>query len=163
MIGTLNRKVINSGSFNIPGHQTIADINSIQANKGFAESGVADSFLAIRTNYSPIQTEDVIHCGNEGKTYSLITDMGFYLPMYRPSLLEKAGVAEYARTPEEFIEMAKKFSMLDNVNGYAAMLNPGNWSEGSIDLSIWVIGLGGHVISLLLAVKYVASAFGWAV
>ena len=83
--------------------------------------------------------------------------------MYRPSLLENAGVAEYARTPEEFIEMAKKFSMLDNVNGYAAMLNPGNWSEGSIDLSIWVIGLGGHVISLLLAVKYVASAFGWAV
>lgn len=98
----------------------------------------------ITSNYSPIQTEDVLNCGKEGKTYCVITDMGFYLPMYRPSVLEKAGIAEYAKTPEEFVDMAKKLSALDNVNGYAAMINPGNWSEGSIDLSIWIIGLGGH-------------------
>lgn len=98
----------------------------------------------VKNNYSPLQTEDALNCGKDGKTYCLITDMGFYLPMYRPSVLEKAGITEYAKTPEAFIEMTKKLSALDNVNGYAAMINPGNWSEGSIDLSIWIIGLGGH-------------------
>lgn len=98
----------------------------------------------VKTNYSPLQTEDALNCGKDGKTYCLITDMGFYLPMYRPSVLEKAGITEFAKTPEEFVEMTKKLSSLENVNGYAAMVNPGNWSEGSIDLSIWIIGLGGH-------------------
>lgn len=98
----------------------------------------------VKNNYSPLQTEDALNCGKDGKTYCLITDMGFYLPMYRPSVLEKAGISEYAKTPEEFVEMTKKLSALENVNGYASMINPGNWSEGSIDLSIWIIGLGGH-------------------
>lgn len=97
----------------------------------------------IKDNWSSLQKEGVTSVSPDGKTYLLTSDMGFYLPMYRPSVFKKAGVNSYAKTPEEFIEMAKKLTQ-SGIKGYAAMINPGNWQEGLYDLAIWTIGLGGH-------------------
>lgn len=98
----------------------------------------------IRTNFAPVQTESVTGVSSEGKTYALIADMGYYLPMYRPSVFEKAAIESYPTTPEEFIEAMGKLSQVDGVTPYAFMTNSGNYTEGAIDLSIWIIGLGGH-------------------
>lgn len=97
----------------------------------------------VKNNWSVLQKEGVPAASSDGKTYLLTSDMGFYLPMYRPSVFKKAGITEYAKTPEEFIEMTKKLAKT-GIKGYAAMINPGNWQEGLYDLAIWTIGLGGH-------------------
>lgn len=98
----------------------------------------------IANNWSDVQKTAVVDCGTDGKTYMLITDMGYYLPMYRPSIFEKAGISEFPTTPEEFIDAMTKLSSVDGVTPYAMMTVPGNYTEGAIDLSIWIIGLGGH-------------------
>lgn len=98
----------------------------------------------VRANFAGLQTESVVGAAPDGKTYTLISDMGYYLPMYRPSVFTQAGVESYPKTPEEFIEAMKKLSTVDGLSPYACMTTPGNWAEGSIDLSIWIIGLGGH-------------------
>ncbi|MEG1882885.1 MAG: sugar ABC transporter substrate-binding protein [Clostridia bacterium] len=98
----------------------------------------------VHKNFAPIQTESVVAAGTDGKTYTLISDMGYYLPMYRPSIFKKAGIASYPTTPEEFIGAMGKLSTLSGVAPYAFMTTPGNYAEGAIDLSIWIIGLGGH-------------------
>lgn len=97
----------------------------------------------IKDNWSVLQKEGVVNAGTDGKTYLLTSDMGFYLPMYRPSVFKAAGIDGYPKTPEEFIVMAKKLTA-SGIKGYAAMVNPGNWQEGLYDLGIWTIGLGGH-------------------
>ena len=63
--------------------------------------------------------------------------------MYRPSVFKKAGMAGYAKSPDEFIDMCKKFKG-SGVFPYASMILPGNWTEGQYDLYIWVFGLGGN-------------------
>lgn len=94
-------------------------------------------------NCGPMQTKEVVSSAPDGKTYTLITSQGFYLPMYRPSVFKKAGINEYANTPEEFIKMCGKLKK-SGVWPYGTMVLPGNWSEGQFDLFIWVFGLGGH-------------------
>jgi multiple sugar transport system substrate-binding protein len=94
-------------------------------------------------NWSPLQRTAVKKAAKDGKTYLLAIDTGFYLPMYRPSVLQKAGVDQFAKTFEEFLEMSKKLTK-DGSFGYASMIQPGNWGEGQIDLAIWTIGMGGH-------------------
>ena len=97
----------------------------------------------VKKNWSSIQTEGVVNCGTDGKTYLMITNYGFYLPMYRPSVFKKAGISSYAKTPDEFIAMCKKLKS-SGVNPYASMILPGNWTEGQYDMYIWVFGLGGN-------------------
>jgi multiple sugar transport system substrate-binding protein len=98
----------------------------------------------IHDNFAGIQTESVVGAAPDGKTYTLISDMGYYLPMYRPSVFKKAGIESYPKTPEEFIAAMRKLKAVDGVVPYAFMTTPGNYAEGAIDLSIWIIGLGGH-------------------
>jgi len=98
----------------------------------------------VRRNFAPIQTESVVSAASNGKTYCLISDMGYYLPMYRPSVVSRAGIRSFPKTPEDFINAMKALKNIDGVTPYACMTTPGNWTEGSIDLSIWIIGLGGH-------------------
>ena len=98
----------------------------------------------VHNNFASIQTESVVGAAPDGKTYTLISDMGYYLPMYRPSVFQKAGIETYPTTPEEFIAAMGKLSTVDGVVPYACMTTPGNYAEGAIDLSIWIIGLGGH-------------------
>ncbi|GIP30951.1 ABC transporter substrate-binding protein [Paenibacillus sp. J2TS4] len=97
----------------------------------------------INNSWSPLQKDAVVGAAEDGKTYLLAINTGFYLPMYRPSVLEAAGVDPFATTPEEFIEMSKKLTK-DGSFGFATMIQPGNWAEGQIDLAIWTIGMGGH-------------------
>jgi ABC-type glycerol-3-phosphate transport system substrate-binding protein len=97
----------------------------------------------VKSNWSAIQTEGVVSCAGDGKTYLLITNYGFYLPMYRPSVFKKAGISAYAKTPDEFLDMCKKLKGAGTFP-YASMILPGNWTEGQYDLYIWVFGLGGN-------------------
>lgn len=98
---------------------------------------------AINRDFNSIQTKGVVSAAKDGKTYLIAHSFGWYMPMYRPSVFKKAGIASYARTPDEFVEMTKKITA-SGTKGYAAMTMPGNSKEGLIDLSIWTIGQGGH-------------------
>jgi ABC-type glycerol-3-phosphate transport system substrate-binding protein len=86
---------------------------------------------------------NIVNLAPDGKTYLLISDIGYYLPMYRPSVFAKAGIESYPTTPEEFYDAMGKLAAI-GVIPYACMTTPGNYVEGAIDLSIWIIGLGGH-------------------
>jgi len=97
----------------------------------------------VRENWAKIQTEGVISCGDDGNTYLLIHEFSFYVPMYRPSVFENAGITNYATTPDEFLQMCSKLKG-SGIYPYASMNLPGNWTEGQYDLYIWVFGMGGH-------------------
>ncbi len=97
----------------------------------------------VKKNFSPLQTSDIPKAAQDGKTYALAFDSGFYLPLYRPSVFKSAGIKKFATTPEEFIDMAKKLTTSERF-GFAFMNVPGNWNEQQLDISIWVVGLGGH-------------------
>ena len=97
----------------------------------------------VMANFGSLQTESIPAAAPDGKTYALGFDSGFYLPMYRPSVFQEAGIEEYAKTPDEFVEMVKKLTSGDRY-GYAFMVQPGNYTEALYDYDIWVIGLGGH-------------------
>ena len=97
----------------------------------------------INSNFSTLQTEDIPKAAPDGKTYGLAFDSGFYLPLYRPSVLKDAGVGSFAKNPDEFVEMAQKLTTSDRF-GFAFMNMPGNWNEQSIDITIWSIAFGGH-------------------
>lgn len=86
---------------------------------------------------------NVINLAPDGKTYLLLSDIGYYLPMYRPSVFEEAGIESYPTTPEEFYDAMGKLADA-GIIPYACMTTPGNYVEGAIDLSIWIIGMGGH-------------------
>lgn len=98
----------------------------------------------VKSNFAPLQTESVVSAGTDGKTYAMISDMGYYLPMYRPSVFAEAGIDAFPETPEAFIAAMKELAAVNGVAPYACMTTPGNYAEGAIDLSIWIIGLGGH-------------------
>jgi ABC-type glycerol-3-phosphate transport system substrate-binding protein len=99
-----------------------------------------------KANSSTLQTVDVPKAAPDGKTYLIITDLVHYLPMYRPSVWKQAGITTTPKTPEEFIAAMKKLKSVPGLTPYGAMTNPGNWAEQNIDLNIWVIALGGHII-----------------
>ena len=97
----------------------------------------------VNKNFSNLQTKEIPATAKDGKTYALAFDSGFYLPLYRPSVLAEAGVQSFATTPEEFIAMAQKLTSKSRF-GYAFMDVAGNYTEEFIDLAIWTIGLGGN-------------------
>jgi putative chitobiose transport system substrate-binding protein len=97
----------------------------------------------LMNNYSPLQTEEVPNMDTEeGRTFGITWWTNTFLPIYRPSVFEAAGIDEYAKTPDEFVEMVKKLTYEDNY-GYAFMTTPGNWAEALYDMTAWVYGLGG--------------------
>lgn len=97
----------------------------------------------IKASFTPLQKGAIASSAKDGKTYLVAMNTGFYLPLYRPSVFEKHGVSSFAKNLDEFVEMTKQLSK-DGTYGYAAMIQPGNWTEGMFDLSIWTIGLGGQ-------------------
>jgi multiple sugar transport system substrate-binding protein len=97
----------------------------------------------VKANFSPLQTRDIVAMSNDGKTYCLAFDSGFYLPLYRPSVFKQAGISAYAKTPDEFVDMVGKLST-EGKFGYAFLDVAGNWQEEIIDLFIWTIGFGGQ-------------------
>ena len=95
----------------------------------------------LRKNFTSLQTELLL--GPDGKTYAQATYVGFYLPLYRPSVFKEAGISEYAKTPDEFIEMLKKLQSGGRY-GYSFMVLPGNYVDAFYDYILWTIGFGGH-------------------
>lgn len=94
-------------------------------------------------NTAPSLQQNIVNLAPDGKTYLLISDIGYYLPMYRPSIFARAGIESYPTTPDEFYDAMGKLAAI-GVIPYACMTTPGNYVEGAIDLSIWIIGMGGH-------------------
>lgn len=101
---------------------------------------------AINQYFFEIQTEGVPARSPVGNTYIVSQLMGFYLPMYRPSVFEAAGMTFDATTPREFVDMVTEFTEVTGNRGYALMINPGNVAEGIFDLCIWIIGMGSHYV-----------------
>lgn len=100
----------------------------------------------VERNFSALQTELIPAADSEeGRTFALAFDSGFYLPLYRPSLFEEEGIREFPTTPDAFVDMARELTAGDRY-GYAFMNNPGNYNEQRIDLIIWTVGLGGHYV-----------------
>ena len=97
----------------------------------------------IDENFNPIQTEIIPSIAKDGKTYMVATDIGLYLPLYRPSVLKKYGVTEYAKTPEEFIEMLEKLKEGGIIPYMTYPMDPADPLSGLLTPLTWVVGFGG--------------------
>ncbi|HHW32236.1 MAG TPA: extracellular solute-binding protein [Clostridiaceae bacterium] len=96
-----------------------------------------------KNNFNDIQNVNIPQFAPDGKTYIVANVSAYYMPIYRPSVLKKAGWEEFPKSYEEFFKMLGDLKNI-GVTPYAMMTNPGNFNEQFIDIGIWIISQGGH-------------------
>lgn len=96
----------------------------------------------LKKNFNDIQNVYIPELAPDGKTYMIANVNAFYMPIYRPSVLKKAGWDSFPQTFDEFKQMCGDLQAV-GVMPYGMMTNPGNFTEQWIDLSVWVIAQGG--------------------
>jgi maltose-binding protein MalE len=99
----------------------------------------------IKKNFDSIQNDTVPKLAADGKTYIISNANCFYMPMYRPSVLAKAGWNTFPQTYDELLKCCADLKK-NGVTPIALMTNPGNYGEQTIDIMIWSIMQGNNIV-----------------
>ncbi|NLG03996.1 MAG: extracellular solute-binding protein, partial [Clostridia bacterium] len=99
----------------------------------------------INTNFDTIQTKTVPALADDGKTYIISNVNAFYMPIYRPSVLKKAGWDNFPMTYDELLRCSEDL-LNAGITPFALMTNPGNFQEQATDIMIWSIAQGNNFV-----------------